>query len=154
MINGERLLNPAGSLRGLLGFVFLSGRSSQVLNPGTDIIGSNQRFTHQHGLGSGFQNLQDVLAFVDSTFTHDDFLGRNPWGQSPGNRKIGREGRQVPIVDADQGRVGNSFQDHIDFRFVVRFNQHVECQALGHRIEVFELNPIQGRTMSRTASAP
>ena len=98
---------------------FLSCRSSQVLNPGADVIGSNQGFAHQHGFGSGFQNLHDVLALMDSAFADDDFFGRNPAGQPLGHREIGREGFQIPVVDTDQGRIGDSFQGPVNFRFMM-----------------------------------
>ena len=83
------------------------------------------------------------LAVLNAALADDQLAGRNAWRQTFGDREIGREGREVPIIDPDHPGVGNPFQDRVQLTFMMDFNQHVQCQLAGQRMKIDELSPFQ-----------
>src|SRR6476659_1487066 len=87
------------------------GNPAQFQNLGTGILSLDERLADEHGMDPDVQKLLDVAAGMNAALTDDQFAGRNARRQTFGDREIGRESREVPIVDADHPGVGNPFQD-------------------------------------------
>ena len=63
--------------------------------------------------------------------------------QVQGGVETGREGREIPVVDADDARIER--QGLVQLRPVMHFDQHIEADVPRQPVEVGELGGLQCR---------
>ena len=101
-------------------------QTAEFLNFGPDIVGSDQRFSDEHGVDSHLKKLFDMAAVLNAAFADDDPVRWNTRSQPFGNGEICRKRGEVSVVDPDHSGVGNPFKDRIEFTLMVNFYQHIK----------------------------
>ena len=107
------------------------------------VLGTNQRFSDQHGVHAGLGQPCHRIAIVNSAFADDQLVGRNSFCQPEGHIEIGRERIQISIVDSDHPRSGNPLQDPIQLPLVMGFEQAVHPKLGCQRMEIHQLPSLQ-----------
>ena len=86
----------------------------------TGVIGAHQAFADEDAVGAGFEDLAGVGRGFDAAFADEDQAVRDFFAETCGGAKIDHEAFEVPVIDADDARVG--FQSAFELSFVVDFD--------------------------------
>ena len=78
-------------------------------------------------MDAGFDQPHHVGALVNAAFADNQLVGGNPFRQTQRNGQIGREGLEIPVVDADQPRLREPFQYGIEFALMMGLDEHVQA---------------------------
>jgi hypothetical protein len=99
----------------------------QSLQKSYGVLRPHEDFANQKIPYSGAKEPLDIGPGVNPALGNQDLAGTGPAGKAYRGRNVGFEGRQIPVVYADQARPG--LYGSFELTFIMRLNKGVQTDV-------------------------